>query len=185
MGLAVKTDGAAVAAAASRSRSFRPRRRRKESLSAGLDADCDGDGEGVHRRLHRRLGFHSRLYLDQSHQPAGGAQKAKLGEIWERFPKFILGFVATFLSPWRSRSERRQARPANSPRRSAKPMCCGDLLRADVLLDRGDVELPPALAGRIRQAGGGLSGVAVRFRRLGRVCHFVAFFAGVKPPLAS
>jgi hypothetical protein len=26
-----------------------------------------------------------------------GGEKARLAEIWERFPKFILGFVATFL----------------------------------------------------------------------------------------
>jgi uncharacterized membrane protein YadS len=37
-------------------------------------------------------------YIWTNHiNPRAGAQKAKLGEIWERFPKFILGFVATFL----------------------------------------------------------------------------------------
>jgi uncharacterized membrane protein YadS len=37
-------------------------------------------------------------YIWTNHiNPQTGASKAKLGEIWERFPKFILGFVATFL----------------------------------------------------------------------------------------
>src|ERR1700733_8091263 len=37
-------------------------------------------------------------YIWTNHiNPRAGAQKARLGEIWERFPKFILGFVATFL----------------------------------------------------------------------------------------
>jgi hypothetical protein len=37
-------------------------------------------------------------YIWTNHiNPQAGAQKARLGEIWERFPKFILGFVATFL----------------------------------------------------------------------------------------
>jgi uncharacterized membrane protein YadS len=36
-------------------------------------------------------------YIWTNHiNPSAGASKAKLGEIWERFPKFILGFVATF-----------------------------------------------------------------------------------------
>ena len=47
--------------------------------------------------VHRRLGFH-RAYIRTNHINARAeAQKARLGEIWERFPKFILGFVATFL----------------------------------------------------------------------------------------
>jgi uncharacterized membrane protein YadS len=37
-------------------------------------------------------------YIWTNHiNPRAGAQKARFGEIWERFPKFILGFVATFL----------------------------------------------------------------------------------------
>jgi len=37
-------------------------------------------------------------YIWTNHiNPRTGADKARLGEIWERFPKFILGFVATFL----------------------------------------------------------------------------------------
>jgi hypothetical protein len=37
-------------------------------------------------------------YIWTNHiNPQAGGQKAQLGEIWERFPKFILGFVATFL----------------------------------------------------------------------------------------
>ena len=62
-------------------------------------------------------------YIWTNHiNPRAGAQKAQLGEIWERFPKFILGFVATFLITLVARAWGRQrARPASSPRRSAKP----------------------------------------------------------------
>ena len=106
---------------------------------------------------------------------ATGARKRSSAEIWQRFPKFILGFVATF--PHHSGAR------ALDPCRLVRSAQCGDrgsqraprdLLRPDLLLDWRHVELPPALAGGFRQARGGLSGVVVRLRRLGWVRHFVA-----------
>jgi hypothetical protein len=105
-------------------------------------------------------------YIWTNHiNPRVGAPRARPIEIWGRFPKFILGFAATFLITLAlmlgtTAGSSGQLAPA--------------IGEANVLLDRRDVELPPALAGRLRQAGGGLSGVSVRVRRLGRVYHLVA-----------
>ena len=47
--------------------------------------------------------------------PVAGAERAKVGEIWARFPKFIIGFVVTFA-----------ARPgAGARRRGAETYRCG------------------------------------------------------------
>jgi uncharacterized membrane protein YadS len=98
MGLAVKTDGAAVASGAI-----------AESLILASNA-----AEGVNYAKGWILGTAATVkvfidifigiwafilaYIWTNHievRPAG--DKAKIGEIWERFPKFILGYVATFL----------------------------------------------------------------------------------------
>jgi len=98
MGLAVKTDGAAVASGAI-----------AESLILATNA-----AEGVSYAKGWILGTTATVkifidifigiwafilaYIWTNHievRPAG--DKAKIGEIWERFPKFILGYVLTFL----------------------------------------------------------------------------------------
>ncbi len=98
MGLAVKTDGAAVASGAI-----------AESLILATNA-----AEGVNYAKGWILGTAATVkifidifigiwafilaYIWTNHievRPAG--DKAKIGEIWERFPKFILGYVLTFL----------------------------------------------------------------------------------------
>ena len=91
LGLAVKTDGAAVAAGG-----ITNYRRQggggRHKLPAGLDIGDHGDGESLHRRVHRRLGLHSRLCLDQSRQCRGRRRKgetvrnlAAFSEIHSRF----------------------------------------------------------------------------------------------------
>ena len=73
MGLAVKTDGAALAAGGITQSLIQAKAAAEgDRLSARLDAVRNGDGEGVHRCLHRRLGLHPRLHLDKSYQSAGG-----------------------------------------------------------------------------------------------------------------
>jgi len=98
MGLAVKTDGAAVASGAI-----------AESLILATNA-----AEGVNYAKGWILGTTATVkifidifigiwafilaYIWTNHievRPAG--DKAKIGEIWERFPKFIVGYVLTFL----------------------------------------------------------------------------------------
>ena len=40
-------------------------------------------------------------YIWTNHiNPTPRGERARLAEIWERFPKFILGFVPTFASAW-------------------------------------------------------------------------------------
>ena len=69
MGLAVKTDGAAVAAGGiTESLILAKNAAEGVQLSAGLDPRHRGDDQGVHRHLHRHLGLRARLHLDQSHQ---------------------------------------------------------------------------------------------------------------------
>ena len=124
MGLAVKTDGAALAAGGI-----------TQSL---IQAKAAAEGIAYQPGWMLAVTATVKVFIDvfigvwafilayiwTNHiNPRAGAQKARLGEIWERFPKFILGFVVTFLSLWRSRWGRQRARRASSPRRSAKPMC--------------------------------------------------------------
>jgi len=96
LGLAVKTDGAAVAAGAI-----------TESLLVSKAA-----AEGVNYQSGWILGVTTtvKVFIDifigvwsfvlaeiwTRHFNAGGGEKARLVEIWERFPKFIIGFVVTF-----------------------------------------------------------------------------------------
>jgi len=98
MGLAVKTDGAAVASGAI-----------AESLILATNA-----AEGINYAKGWILGTTATVkifidifigiwafilaYIWTNHievRPAG--DKAKIGEIWERFPKFIIGYVLTFV----------------------------------------------------------------------------------------
>jgi uncharacterized membrane protein YadS len=95
MGLAVKTDGAAVAAGGI-----------TESLILAQNA-----AEGVKYQAGWILGTTATIkvfidifigvwafvlgYIWTNHINAGG-EKAKAREIWERFPKFIIGFLVTF-----------------------------------------------------------------------------------------
>ena len=58
MGLAVKTDGAAVAAGAIADSLIRAARSNPASAHARLDHGHCHDGEGVYRRVHRRVGVH-------------------------------------------------------------------------------------------------------------------------------
>ena len=114
----------------------RPRRRRRASNTSPAGCSPSRDGQGVHRHLHRRLGVHPRLYLDQPHQRRRrrreGASRARSGSA---FPKFILGFVATFaigrcalaLGGAAAEAGRRDRRSQHLPRH---------LLHPDLLLDR-------------------------------------------------
>src|ERR1700691_5154999 len=98
MGLAVKTDGAALAAGGI-----------TQSL---IQAKAAAEGIAYQPGWMLTVTATVKVFIDvfigvwafilayiwTNHiNPRAGAQKARLGEIWERFPKFILGFVATFL----------------------------------------------------------------------------------------
>jgi uncharacterized membrane protein YadS len=96
MGLSVKTDGAAVASGAI-----------TEALVLGKSA-----AEGVNYAKGWVLGTSATVkvfidvfigvwafvlaYIWTRHIEAKGTDKAKASEIWERFPKFIIGYVITF-----------------------------------------------------------------------------------------
>jgi uncharacterized membrane protein YadS len=98
MGLAVKTDGAALAAGGI-----------TQSL---IQAKAAAEGIAYQPGWMLTVTATVKVFIDvfigvwafilayiwTNHiNPRAGAEKAKLGEIWERFPKFVLGFVATFL----------------------------------------------------------------------------------------
>jgi uncharacterized membrane protein YadS len=98
MGLAVKTDGAALAAG---------------GITQSL-VQAKAAAEGINYQPGWMLTVTATVkvfidvfigvwafilaYIWTNHiNPRVGGEKARLAEIWERFPKFILGFVATFL----------------------------------------------------------------------------------------
>jgi uncharacterized membrane protein YadS len=98
MGLAVKTDGAAVAAGGIT----------QSLIQAKAAAEAINYQPGwilavtatVKVFIDVFIGVWAFIlaYIWTNHvNPGGNADKAKIVEIWQRFPKFILGFVATFL----------------------------------------------------------------------------------------
>jgi uncharacterized membrane protein YadS len=97
MGLAVKTDGAAVAAGG--------------ITQALIQAKAAAEGIVYQPGWMLAVTATVKVFIDvfigvwafilayiwTNHiNPRPGGQKARAGEIWQRFPKFILGFVATF-----------------------------------------------------------------------------------------
>jgi uncharacterized membrane protein YadS len=68
---------------------------RRREISTRLDSRHHRHGESVHRHFHRHLGVRARLHLDQLCQRdlGQGENRRDLAAL----PKFILGFVLTFL----------------------------------------------------------------------------------------
>ena len=126
MGLAVKTDGAAVAGGGI-TESLILAKSAAEGIhyQPGWILGDHRDREGVHRYFHRHLGLRARLHLDQPHQPHARPDKAQASEIWQRFPKFIIGFVMTFaVGLYLALGTSADIAPGSRPR-SAKPIRSG------------------------------------------------------------
>ncbi len=141
---------------------------RRHPLSAGLDPRHDSGGQGVHRHLHRHLGFHPRLHLDQSYQRdargrqgQGGGDLGALPEVHSRFRADVPGRALP-----RARHLGRHRRPAAGGDRRGQHLP-RHLLHPDLLLDRRPLQLQEAVAGGLRQARRGLSLEPVRLRDLG------------------
>ena len=176
MGLAVKTDGAAVAGGgiteslilaknAARRRHYQPGWILGTAATVKVFIDIF---IGVWAFV---LGYIWTNHIDVTpDEPRQGRRKSG-----SAFPKFIIGFVvdvrARALACARL-AGRRSPRPARRDRRGQHVP--RDLLRPDVLLDRRAVELPEALAGGHRQARRGLCRQPVRLRDLGRPADLVA-----------
>ena len=187
MGLAVKTDGAAVASGAITEALISPMPPpQRHQIREGLDRRHDHHGQDLHRHLHRRLGLRAGLHLDAPHRAAQPGDRLRVGEIWERFPKFVLGFAVTFVvvlllglnaSPASLQDRQRRHGPGQPLPRA--------LLRADLLHHRPDVGLPRLWAEGI----GRLAAVYVVtlfgfIIWVGLVISWI-FFHGVKPPIAG
>ncbi len=156
IGLAIKTDGAAVAGGGI-----------TESLILAKAA-----AEGINYQPGWILGTTATVkvfidifigiwafilgYIWTNHINPKDGEKARAGEIWQRFPKFILGFILDL--------RRRALSCAGHFLRTCQGHCRhrrgqrvqGDLLHPDLLLDRPAFRLQEALAGGPRQARGGL-----------------------------
>ena len=176
MGLAVKTDGAALAAggitqsliqakAAAEGIAYQPGWMLTVTATVKVFIDVF---IGVWAFI---LAYIWTNHINPQRGSAEGEARRNLGAIPEVHPR--LRRDLPHHSGARVGDDGGLIRPAHCGDRRSQ-CAARDLLRADLLLDRGHVELPPALAGGFRQAGGGLSGVVVRLRRLGRVCHLVA-----------
>ena len=175
MGLAVKTDGAAVAAGGI-----------TESLILAKNA-----AEGVHYQPGWILGTAATIkvfidifigiwafvlgYIWTNHiNVTPASNKAKAREIWQRFPKFIIGFVVTFIVGLYLALGTPADIAKNVPGRDRRGQHVPrHLLHPDVLLDRRALELPRAVAGGFRQARRGLRRQPVRLRGLGRPVDLV------------
>ena len=123
MGLAVKTDGAAVASGAI-----------TESLIMAKAA-----AEGINYQKGWIMGTTATVkvfidifigvwafvlaYIWTRHINVKPGETAKAGEIWERFPKFVIGYVVTFVVILFFALGAPPKRPARSRPRWAKPTC--------------------------------------------------------------
>jgi uncharacterized membrane protein YadS len=175
MGLAVKTDGAAVAAGGI-----------TESLILAKNA-----AEGVNYQPGWILGTAATIkvfidifigiwafilgYIWTNHiNVTPDQEKAKAWEIWQRFPKFIIGFLVTFVVGPLPRARHaggcREKRARGNRRSQYVPR---HLLYPDFLLHRRAFELQDAMAGGLRQARRRLSHQLVRLCRLGRPVDLV------------
>jgi hypothetical protein len=166
MGLAVKTDGAAVASGAITDALIRAKALAVQGARY-LDGRHHDHRQSLHRHLHRRVGVHPGRHLDDGHRAsAGGA-----------------GQPAPDLEPLPEVRHRLRddlpRRPADRPSGAAVPgqgqggdgrgqRLQGHLLRDDLLHHRRPLQLRQAVGGGPGQAGGDLPRMPVRLHRLDR-----------------
>ena len=103
-------------------------------------------------------------------------EQVKAGQIWQRFPKFILGYLATFFIVLAIGI----AVPSLVPKVKAS-MAQANVFRSiffvhDLFLDRCCVELPKTVAGRHREAYCRVCSVPVRIHHLGRAADLMVVF---------
>ena len=110
-------------------------------------------------------------------------QGVPLAEIWERFPKFVFGYFLAFfvlLGVGVSRSHPSAVAEGGRGRGRSVPRL---LLRDDVLRHRHGLQLQETVGRGAGPPGGGLRGVPVRFRDLDRPADlFPVFPRGHAPP---
>ncbi|MEI9805757.1 MAG: putative sulfate exporter family transporter [Pseudolabrys sp.] len=185
IGLAVKTDGAAVAGGGHH-RGVDPRqeRGRRHQVSARLDSGDDGHREDLHRHLHRHLGLHPRATSGPttSTRPQPTRRRG-VGDSGSASRSSSSGFSPPRRSAPTSCSGHRRRSPPRCRPPSARQHLPRALLHPDVLLDRRALELPPAMAGGHRQARGRLCHQPVRLRDLGRPLDLLALLQ--RPPSAT
>ena len=151
--------------------------RRRRALSARLDSR--------HRRRRSRCSSTSSSASGRSCSATSGPTtstsrrsrtRPRRGEIWQRFPKFIIGFVMTFVGRALSRARHAGGIVAKARRRDRRGQHVPrHLLHPDLLLDRRAVELH-ASCGRRASASSPRSiwSQPVRLRHLGRPADLVA-----------
>ena len=174
IGLAIKTDGAAVAGggiteslimakAAAEGIRYQPGWILATTTTVKIFIDIF---IGVWAFI---LGYIWTNYIDK------GPDKAKPIEIWQRFPKFILGFIFVFaVSLWLALGSTPgdcQGAAGGGQRGQCVP---GDLLYPDLLLDRRALRLPQAVAAGFWQTRRGLLCQFVRLCDLGRAADLLA-----------
>ncbi len=176
IGLAVKTDGAAVAGGGiTESLILAKSAAEGVNVSTGLDPRHHRHGESVHRHFHRHLGLRARLHLDQPYQRdvGQGENRRNLAALPEVHPRLRRDLPGRSL-PCARYSSGRRLEGARRDRRSQHVQ--GDLFHPDVLLDRRSVQLQEAVAGGHRQARRRLRNQPVRLRDLGRPADFLVVF---------
>ena len=154
MGLAVKTDGAAVASGAITEALIYA-----DAAARGIKYDKGwivGTTTTIKIFIDIFIGIWAFIlaYIWTRHiEPRRPGDELRGAEIWERFPKFVLGFVATFLIVLADRPELQPGLPEDRQRRHGPGQRVPPaVLRADVLLHRPDVG-PARCSGRKASAG--------------------------------
>ena len=174
IGLAIKTDGAAVAGggiteslimakAAAEGINYQPGWILATTTTVKIFIDIF---IGVWAFI---LGYIWTNHIDK------GPDKAKPSEIWQRFPEIHSRLHLRLCGVALARGRLDAADRQGAARRGRRGQCFpGDLLHPDVLLDRRAVGFPQAVAAGVRQARGGLFRQPVRICDLGRAAHFMA-----------
>ena len=175
MGLAVKTDGAAIAAGG--------------ITQALIGAKAAAEGVVYQPGWMLAVTATVKVFIDifigvwafilayiwTNHIDPPRRREGETIEIWQRFPKFILGFVATFAIALALAL----GTPAGASGKLAAAIGEANVLRVIfftlTFFSSASCRTSATVGGRARQAGGGLCRLAVRLRHLGRVRHLVAF----------
>ena len=174
MGLAVKTDGAAVAAGAMADSLIRAKAEAVDGVRY-QEGWVMGTATTVKVFIDVFIGMWSfilaAIWCTRIEGKPGG--KVPLAEIWERFPKFVFGYMITFLAvlliALSAPASRTEPRP-----RWARPAFPQHFLLDDVLFDWRGVEFQKAVGRGDWQVGGRLCRLPVRVHHLDRASDLLA-----------
>ncbi|MEI9915027.1 MAG: putative sulfate exporter family transporter [Methylovirgula sp.] len=177
LGLAVKTDGAAVAAGGIAESLISAKNAAAASITRRAGSSHDDDDQGFHRCLHRHLGLRPRPYLDDLHQSRGGGRKGQAHRNLGAFPKIHFGIHPDLRArPHRGAGPSEKAMRCRSKPSLTKQVSSASPSSSLTFFSIGVLSNFRRLwADGLGKLAAGLFRQPVRLRHLGRPVHLVDF----------